>query len=929
MDANGTRFHLLLGRDDWGRCRDGDGQPIRPYGQAGGPVAYDTDRNELTLRPLPFLFRPPGAPVLTPADRRGSARDRYGNWYWIDRTRTALLVNSAGSGATTAFWPDASAPAGQADSAGGFAPTTPAEPPATMTLAGAAVTDDHYLVVGVTAPAGLLVFDLQGGGGPDRFEWPAGVPFTPYDLTARPGGGVYVLDRDQRRYWELDRTFRPVPRTNPSPPPTGGGFEPAGGPLPNTGTPCPPAVPPTDAEAIPVTDGGSGAPADPIGVEATPDGTLLVLFAARAGFSSTVRPYREGVAPGPAVPLTDPAGGLLVAGHDLALVPAAPDPARPEALGLLFVADRGGDQAFAFTATLGAAGLGLTVTERYHPMRLYAGRGLVAAAGQAYYDFAGTNESGDRWLPLVAQPRPRYAGVGTVVTPVLDGGEPACRWHRLMLDACLPSETTVRVWSAASDDPAALATDPDWLAEPTPYARGDGSELPYVDTPTAYRTWELAFQQARGRYLRLRLELTGNERSSPRLRAMRAYYPRFSYLDQYLPAIYREEPAAASFLDRYLANLEGIYTTVEDRIANAQILLDPRTTPAEALEWLGDWVALAMDPAWGEAKRRLVVGHAMEFFQWRGTVRGLRTAVALAVEDRPTADLFADRPSACALRTRIVERYQTKLTPGVAYGDPTQVPVTPAPGGRWRPADGAEALHERYRTALLIAGLPAPEGTRFPTVAPADPADPTNARRLEAWRQVATGALGVVPVAGEGDAWRGFLARRYPLIGDYNTAYARTGPAAARSYDELQPPTVVSDREPGLTDWFQFQTVVVPGRRAAHRFRVLLPVAAGTRADPRVPDDAADRATRLDLVRRVVELEKPAHTTFDVKFYWDAFRVGEARLGLDTLVDLGGRSPNLRPDAVLGRAYVGESVLASPIAAQPRAIRDPLSNGCP
>ena len=121
-----------------------------------------------------------------------------------------------------------------------------------------------------------------------------------------------------------------------------------------------------------------------------------------------------------------------------------------------------------------------------------------------------------------------------------------------------------------------------WQREPDPYLRRDGSEFPLSRPPRAERdgTWELLFQRARGRYLQVELTLSGNERATPRVRALRAYYPRFSYLEQYLPGRVSRGRDSASFLDRFLANIEGFYTTIEDRIAAVQALFDVAARPA-------------------------------------------------------------------------------------------------------------------------------------------------------------------------------------------------------------------------------------------------------------------------------------------------------------------------------------------------------------
>src|SRR5690606_24258850 len=80
----------------------------------------------------------------------------------------------------------------------------------------------------------------------------------------------------------------------------------------------------------------------------------------------------------------------------------------------------------------------------------------------------------------------------------------------------------------------------------------------------------------------------------------------------------------------------------------------------------------------------------------------------------------------------------------------------------------------------------------------------------------------------------------------------------------------------------------------AHRFTVLVP--------------AETTPAQIELVRRVVELEKPAHTAFAVKHYWALLRVGEVRLGLDTQLGEGGRWPRaIWPPPTRRRRRIGLS----------------------
>src|SRR6266567_336038 len=206
-------------------------------------------------------------------------------------------------------------------------------------------------------------------------------------------------------------------------------------------------------------------------------------------------------------------------------------------------------------------------------------------------------------------------------------------WHRLLVDAQIPAGSAISVRARAADD-ALLLQVGSWKQQPTLYLRSGGAELPYYDPwhdiqppPEGAGTWELLFQNIQGRYLQLELTISGTGRSTPALRALRAWYPRFSYLEHYLPGIYQEDALATSFLERWLANVEGLYTNLEDKIEHAALLFDPRTTPADGLEWLACWVGLLLDPLWDEPRKRVLIRNIDSLYRRRGTAFGIEVAV--------------------------------------------------------------------------------------------------------------------------------------------------------------------------------------------------------------------------------------------------------------------------------------------------------------
>jgi phage tail-like protein len=94
--------------------------------------------------------------------------------------------------------------------------------------------------------------------------------------------------------------------------------------------------------------------------------------------------------------------------------------------------------------------------------------------------------------------------------------------------------------------------------------------------------------------------------------------------------VYRPAATREDFLERFLATFEAVLTPLEDRVAAAHLLSDPKSVSEQHLDWLGAWIGVAFDSALPADRRREWLAAAPQLARFHGTLRGLEQALDIA-----------------------------------------------------------------------------------------------------------------------------------------------------------------------------------------------------------------------------------------------------------------------------------------------------------
>ncbi len=223
-------------------------------------------------------------------------------------------------------------------------------------------------------------------------------------------------------------------------------------------------------------------------------------------------------------------------------------------------------------------------------------------------------------LLLLARPQGvRYPRNGRYLSTALDSNIFNCGWHRLVLDATIPANTSLTVRTVTAPN----ALDESHIDTLLDNRWSHPITINSNDAP------ELLLQSEPGRYLWLRVDFNGNGEATPLIRTMLLYGPRQSAL-QFLPPVFHEDAVSADFLDRFLSYFDTVFDEIESQIEAFTGYLDPDGVPAgDFLTWLGSWLDLEFFSEWPETTRRELIREAINLYKQRGTAPGMQAILRL------------------------------------------------------------------------------------------------------------------------------------------------------------------------------------------------------------------------------------------------------------------------------------------------------------
>lgn len=140
-------------------------------------------------------------------------------------------------------------------------------------------------------------------------------------------------------------------------------------------------------------------------------------------------------------------------------------------------------------------------------------------------------------------------------------------------------------------------------------------------------------------------------------------------LAPFLPAILQEDDFCERFVTSFDDSLAPLFSTLD----NLDCYLDPMTAPDDFVDWLAEWVGIAIDDSWPPEKRRAFVRDAAGVHRGRGTAHALRSLVEIFTGGAVDIEESGASSWSRAPRGELPGTSAASMTVRVRVDDPTSV----------------------------------------------------------------------------------------------------------------------------------------------------------------------------------------------------------------------------------------------------------------
>ena len=222
---------------------------------------------------------------------------------------------------------------------------------------------------------------------------------------------------------------------------------------------------------------------------------------------------------------------------------------------------------------------------------------------------------------------------------ILDSVLNGTLWHRLTCSVPKAGQAVVRISFYTSDEiifedsERTLDLRQVLQSEQIPLSRKKEIFKPFLKRQLALEP-DILLHGLEGRYLWFLLEIYPQGSGQTELGNFMVYFPAGSWTAD-LPEIYRQKAKNDSFLDRFLAVYQSIYDDISWQIKEFVNCLDPMVAEPDLLHWIASWLDVEEPYMWTEKQLRYLLAHTKEFFEARGTGRGIEMFVELYTGEAP------------------------------------------------------------------------------------------------------------------------------------------------------------------------------------------------------------------------------------------------------------------------------------------------------